>query len=178
MDTKRTVSLYRWYFMLALWLVGLGMGTWYLVMPLARGRVAGFRELRADLAFFDRAETLPREIEGLRREALLLDSLLASVDNRKPFDEAQVVEEVYTLADSAGCGVSKVEIGEPIRVSSAVEIPITLNAKGSYESIGKLTDGVENSGYATRVRQMLLNKSGEDEGSLYLDFVVMEGRWR
>lgn len=172
----RWLSLHRWYLMLAVWLGALGAVCWYVLVPLGRGRVADFQALRADRAFVERAGSFPREIRALRRETTLLDSLLRSFENRKAFEEAQVVEEVYALADSAACSVAKVEIGEPIGVRNAVEIPITFTGRGSYESIGTLVDGIENSDYATRVRQVLLTKTGDDEGKLYLDFVVMEGR--
>ncbi|MBD3314530.1 MAG: hypothetical protein GF344_01975 [Chitinivibrionales bacterium] len=176
MRIRDTISIHRWYFALGLWLIALLAVIWYLIIPTSCARLADIAEIRADMAVATRAETLPRELATLQDEAKRIDSLLASFENQKAFREAQVVEKVYTLADSANCNVSKVEIGEPISVGDVVEIPIMLNGLGSYESIGKLIDGVENCEYATRVRQALLNKNGKDEGTLYLDFVVMEGQ--
>jgi len=114
------------------------------------------------------------EAAQLSAQAAALDSLAAASHSSRRLDNTAVVGFIYALADSVGCASGKVETGQPVAADHAAETPFVFSGEGSWEAIGRFVDGIENMGSVTRVREVTIARTGEDRGSVTVDFVVVE----
>ena len=171
---SQKLALLRWEIALSGFCLAVGLVAWYGLAPLAGVQIRAFARVKQDMAFPGRAEQLPQEIAAVRAKAARLDSLLLELENPRVFNEAEVLDILYSLADSAACDVGKVRIGEPVGVEGGAEIPIVFDGSGSYAAIGRFIDGIENMEYATRVRQVTMKAHGGDRGGVSVDFVIVE----
>ena len=172
------ISHFRWYIGLLAWTAVLAGVVWYIQAPLIVRQYEGIRGVMQDIAFIGRAETISAETAALTGRADKVEKLLSTGESRKEFNETDVVEGVYALADSAGCTVGKVLSGDVVVTENWIEHPLVFEGTGSYESLCRFVDGVENAEYSSRVRQLMMTHDSEgekDRGELFLDFVVLEG---
>ncbi|MFW5775047.1 MAG: hypothetical protein ACOCW2_02050 [Chitinivibrionales bacterium] len=143
-------------------------------IPFWHKQWAAYREIKRELALANQAEQFPHRIRTMQADMAVLDSLLEVIEQKEPFTPANALDLVYTLADSFQCKTEKVQLEDPIPVAGGKEIPVTYYGQGSYHSIGRFVQGIENMHYATRIRQAVLKKQEDDRGELVLDFIIME----
>jgi Tfp pilus assembly protein PilO len=143
--------------------------------PIASYQAGQFADIYKKFNFLKTAQSLPKKSKSIARRADIIDSLLKVSESWSRFSEPDVLKKMYALSDSTGCVVTKVQIGGPINVGSGMEIPVFVQGAGRYTSIGSFVAGIENSDFASRVRQMTMkNEMKDDYGTLSLDFVIME----
>ena len=95
---------------------------------------------------------------------------LNSVSSRKG---PSVVDGLYTFAKESQFSLLKVETGESLLIEKYHETSVTIKGKGSYESIGKLIERIENSPQSTRIRQLVLNNASGSEIETQIEFVII-----
>lgn len=147
-----------------------------IIIPIINYQIKDGKDIIKKLEFLKTANTLDSKKSTLDKRISKVDSLINMSDNRESFSEPVIIEKIYSLADSAGCNISKVQIEEPVVLDIGLEIPVMLKCSGNYESIGKFTDGIENMNHATRVRQFSLKKIGRTKGEATIEFVIMENK--
>lgn len=177
MTAFKHITHLRWYIGLVAWVAALAGVAWHIQAPLAIRQYERIRGVMQDIAFIGRAETIAAETAALTRRANAVEEILHTGESRKEFSETEVVEGVYALADSAGCTVGKVLSGDAVVTENWIEHPLVFEGTGSYESVCRFVDGIENAEYSSRVRQLMITSDEEgkhDGGELFLDFVVLE----
>jgi Tfp pilus assembly protein PilO len=172
-DMQR-IGLWRWEMLLILAIVTVAAGSYYLLYPWGRTLWVEQSKLRDKDFPQSRIDALPGAVAALEKRIVLYDSLMRVFEQRKSFNEAQVLQSVYACADSAGCSASRVEIGDPIAFDKGREIPIVFTGEGAYAAVGQFCAGIENLEYPTRLRQVTFKKTGEDLASVTIDFVIMD----
>lgn len=103
-----------------------------------------------------------------------IDSLLQFQILRESEVKTGIVEALYLFADSARLKASKVEIGEKLSINNRYETSVSINGTGSYSSIGKFIENIENYPKSTRVRQVVLKSDGKKDIEAIVDFILME----
>ncbi len=169
-------GLLRWEIVTGLCILAIVALTWYAIIPAFSYQASRFSSVAKKLQFLKTSDQLPAKSAEITRKADMLDSLLQASEQRERFSEPAVLEKLYELSDSTGCTVEKVQISEPITIGTGLEIPVLLNGFGNYEAVGRFIDGIENSKYASRVRQLTMESIGVNNVSIFLDFVILESR--
>lgn len=178
-ETLFRIGLLRWEILSVFGIIALVVLIWYAVLPIVSSQWKQCTSISKDISFLKTADLLPEKSNSIKSKADTIDSLLKMSENQKSFNEPVVMKKMYMLSDSTGCSISKVQIGEPISISSGIEIPVLLQGAGKYSSIGRFVDGIENSDFAARIRQLTVkNDKKGDYGSIFLDFVIMESSIR
>ena len=119
------------------------------------------------------AATGTQRITGLEKEIAQLDSVLRHYEQRAR-GRGTLVDELYAYADSAGFSPGKVEVGMPLKVDGRTETAVTVEGGGSYRSTGRFAERIENSGQATRIRQLIVKTGGHDNLEVFFDVAVRE----
>ncbi len=177
MNAFKRISHFRWYIGLVVWVAVLGGVVWYVQAPLIVRQYERVRGVMQDLAFIGRAETIAAETAALTRRADKVEELLSTGESRKAYKGTEVVDGVYALADSVGCTIENMSPAEAVVTENWIEHPLEFTGTGSYESLCRFVDGIENAEYSSRVRQLLMTHDEEgkrDRGELFVDFVVLE----
>ncbi len=177
MTAFKHITHFRWYIGLVAWVAALAGVAWYIQAPLAIRQYERIRGVMQDIAFIARAETIVVETAVLTRRSDAVEEILGTGESLKEFNETEVVEGVYALADSQDCTVGKVLSGDAVVTENWIEHPLVFEGAGSYESLCRFVDGIENAEYSSRVRQLMITSDKEgkhDGGELFLDFVVLE----
>lgn len=120
------------------------------------------------------AGTFPDKLKKINNEIDLLDSCVTTIKQQCKSDKANIVESLYSFTDSAGLKATKVEIGDPLLVDNHKEIPITIKGSGTYESIGKFTECIENAHEPVKIRQLIIKESDEKLLAVSIEFVIIE----
>jgi Tfp pilus assembly protein PilO len=120
------------------------------------------------------ASEYSEQLVKIQNDIVILDSLLVSLKARKQSEQKNIVESLYAYADSAGLKTSKVEIGEPIQVEQHLEVAVTVKGNGSYESIGKFVETIENADQQVRIRDMVIKGAEERILAATIEFVKIE----
>lgn len=174
-ETLSKIGLLRWEILSITSIIALVLLAWYVVYPIISYQWKQSTAISKEINFLKTEDMLPEKSNSIRKKADKIDSLLKITESRQGFNEPVIMKKMYMLSDSTGCTISKVQIGEPVNIGSGVEIPVLIQGAGKYSSIGKFTDGIENSNFATRIRQLTIkNDKKGDLGSIFLDFVIME----
>ncbi len=114
------------------------------------------------------------QIKSIKKDIKSLDSLVLIIEKRNNSDQKNFVEALYSYADSAGIKTSKIEIGAPLQVENRKEISVAVSGEGSYQSIGKFTELIENASQPVCVRNMVIKGAEESVLKVSMDFVVIE----
>ena len=88
-------------------------------------------------------------------------------------DEGAAAALLYERADSIGIRGTKVSIGEKITVKDRNETAVTVRGTGSYLTIGRFCEAVENLPAPVRIRQVTASKSLAEPIDVVIDFVVL-----
>lgn len=119
------------------------------------------------------AATGTQRISGLETEIVQLDSMLRHCKQRAR-GRGTLVDELYVSADSAGFSAGKVEVGIPLHVDGSIETAVAVEGSGSYRSTGRFAELIENSGQATRIRQLIIKTGEYDIPEVFFDVAVRE----
>ena len=114
------------------------------------------------------------QIMNITKDINSLDSLSLMIEKRNNTDQKNFVEALYSYADSAGIKTSKIEIGAPLQVENHKEVSVAVSGEGSYQSIGKFTELIENASQPVCVRNMVIKGAEERVLKVSMDFVVIE----
>lgn len=114
------------------------------------------------------------QIKSIKKDINSLDSLLLTLKNRNNNDQKNIVEALYSYADSTGLKTSKIEIGTPLQVENHKEVSVAITGEGSYQSIGKFTELIENASQPVCIRNMVIKGAEERVLKVSMDFVVIE----
>jgi hypothetical protein len=164
----------RWEAASGLLLAGLLVAVGYCFVPWSWRQIATIKTLRSELRSIRNIDSLGTAIAASHGAAAAIDTSLQAIHARRSFDEAQVVAGVYAMADSAGCGAAKVLINEPLTLANVKEIPILFDGSGAYAAIGRFVARIENMEYATRIRQITLKNGSNGQGTVVVDFIIMD----
>ncbi len=118
--------------------------------------------------------SISKELTKKKHDIARIDSLLQLQMLRESEVKNGFIEALYLFADSAQLKTSKVEVGEKLSINNRNETSISINGTGSYLSIGKFIENIENYPKSTRVRQVVLKSSGKKDIDALVDFVLME----
>ena len=66
------------------------------------------------------------------------------------------------------------EVGEKLTLNNRYETSISISGTGSYCSVGKFIESIENYPKSTRVRQLVLKGTGKKDIESQVDFILME----
>lgn len=114
------------------------------------------------------------ELARKKNDIARIDSLLQLQILREAEVKSGIIEALYLFADSSRLKASKVEVGEKLTLNNRNETSISINGTGSYYSIGKFIENMENYPKSTRVRQLVLKSTGKKDIEALVDFVLME----
>ncbi|MFW5775540.1 MAG: hypothetical protein ACOCW2_04545 [Chitinivibrionales bacterium] len=168
------ISKYLWYIISACMVAVCIMVVAFVIFPAGAMQWREWNDIKKDLNLAGQAGSFPHRIGRMRSGMTILDSLMTAVERKEPFTPSKALNLVYALADTSGCKTAKVQIDDPIAVEAGKEIPVTYTGEGTYRSIGRFMQGIENMHYATRIRQAVLRKTADDRGEVILDFIIME----
>jgi hypothetical protein len=59
-------------------------------------------------------------------------------------------------------------------LANVKEIPVIFEGSGSYPAIGRFVALIENMEYATRIRQITLKSGSAGQGTVSVDFIIMD----
>lgn len=124
-------------------------------------------------ALIKRADTFPSQIAEIQGQAKILDSLVWGWSGREVAAGTNIASLLYALADSSSIKTAKIEMGSPVRVGDADEVPVMIKGNGPYSSIGRFVASIENTDIPTRVRQLVLKNGGDGTADMHLEFVVV-----
>ena len=172
-----TIGLLRWEIVFGIITVIFCLCIYYILYPISVVQITKCIEIAQQLTFLKNADTLPQKLILLER-ADSVESARILTKPQKVFNEPAVLKNVYTIADSVKCKIDKIQIVEPIYIGMGTEIPVLVNGRGMYHSIGAFVDAIEKEEYAVRISQLNLKNTGNGEGDFFLDFVIMENRER
>ena len=114
------------------------------------------------------------QIINIKKDINSLDSLFLILEQRNNSDQKKIVEALYSYADSAGLKTSKIEIGTPLQIENRKEVSVAVSGEGSYQSIGKFTELIENASQPVCVRNMVIKGAEQRVLKVSMDFVVIE----
>jgi len=114
------------------------------------------------------------ELAGKKNDIARIDSLLQLQILRESEIKSGIIEALYQFADSSRLKTSKVEVGEKLTLNKRHETSISINGSGTYASIGKFIENIENYPKSTRVRQLVLKGTGKKDIEVSVDFLLME----
>lgn len=120
------------------------------------------------------ADKLTSKLNSIRKEITVIDSLLQCQEKRENDISGNMVDVLYSFADSSQFKTSKIETGECLKVLKHTETPVSVRGVGSYTALGKFTEKVENASWSTRIRQLVLKNVENGNVDAYVDFVVIE----
>jgi hypothetical protein len=169
-------GLLRWEIGGGVCVIAVAVLLWSVLFPAVSYQINRCGGITRKLKFLKTSDQLPANSMAVTKKADIIDSLLQASEQRERFSEPVVLEKLYELSDSTGCTIAKVQISESISVGSGIEIPVLLHGSGKYAAIGNFIDGIENGKYASRVRQLTMKSLGDDNVSIFLDFVIMESK--
>ncbi len=118
--------------------------------------------------------SISNELARKKNDIARIDSLLHFQILRESEVKSGIIEALYQFADSSRLKASKVEVGEKLTLNNRHETSISINGTGSYSSIGKFIEHIENYPKSTRVRQLVLKGNGKNDIEALVDFVLME----
>lgn len=170
------ISLYRWELAAVAGVVGIMVLVWFLLLPHGQMQWRQWNRIIKQIQFIRSAELLPVRVDALERENGAIDSTLHLLENRTAFNESLVLEKLYALADSVKCTIEKVQVSDPLPVTSGMEIPVYIQGKGAYDAVGCFVSGIENGEYTVRIRQLSAKKDTHETISIIIDFVIMESK--
>lgn len=170
------IGLYRWEILTVISIIVGGLIIWHVLYPILSFQSIQSKTISRRLSFLKTADQLQAKSLKIKRKNNFLDSLIQASEMQQRFNEPVVLEKLYTYADTAKCTISKVQIDEPLEISSGIEIPVLLSGKGSYVAIGTFIGFIENCNYAIRIRQLTMKNTKKGIAELFLDFVIMESR--
>lgn len=147
----------------------------YLIhIPLLVEGIKDFKSYQNDRMVRKSSQQFPSQLKTLKHEMHLLDSTISFRSSQNHNEQKSIIEALYTYADSSGLKTDKVEIGASVSVHNQNEIPVSIQAAGVYESIGRFIERIENARQAVRIRQIVINQTESTNLSLSLDFVIIE----
>lgn len=117
---------------------------------------------------------LTLELGSIRKDIYMIDSLLAYQEKRKIGNTSNIVDVLYSFADSSQFKTSKVETSEQLSVLNHTEMPVNVKGTGSYRAAGKFVESIENASWSTRIRQVLMKEDKNGDIEMHVDFVVIE----
>lgn len=118
--------------------------------------------------------SITTELSKKKHDIRRLDSLLQIQIQRESEVKNGIVEALYIFSDSARLKTAKVEVGARVAANNRHETSISVSGTGSYSSIGKFVENIENYQKSTRVRQLVLNGTPKKDIEALVDFVLME----
>lgn len=114
------------------------------------------------------------ELTRKKSDIARIDSLLQLQILRESEVKTGIIEALYQFADSSRLRASKVEVGEKLTLNNRQETSVSINGTGSFSSIGKFIESIENYPKSTRVRQLVLKGTGKKDIESQVDFILME----
>jgi len=172
---KISIGLYRWEIAGGILALSITALIFLALVPFTKAALVTITREQKNREVLRTAATLPQKIAIAEKNAAHLDSIVKELENRPRFEQTKVVEQVYALAEKAGCDAARVEIGDNITIENGKEVPFIFRGKGNYTAIGKFIEGIENLDLVSRIRQATIKKEYKTTGSLYLDFIVIDG---
>ena len=164
----------RWWFGLAGYCLALGALCVFAVFPVLKIEMSSILQFSKDRRLQKDSSQYSSRIIAAKEQVRAMDSLLLAINSRASYDQTALMGSLYGIADSTGCKVDKVEVGERIVADSNAENPFVIKGAGQYSGVGRIVDGIENQPCATRVRQIVLGNKGAGSVDFLIDFVVME----
>lgn len=125
------------------------------------------------LEFKGQATGIAERKKRVERDMRLLDSLFSVYDQGTRINGKSVMGDLYRFAETAGLQASKVEIGERMRIGDHYETTVTVRGTGTYVSVGRFCEAIENMPAPARIRQVSIG--AEQGGTLgaVIDFAVL-----
>jgi len=118
---------------------------------------------------------LPNQRDSLVAQIGKMETVLLEGQSREGFNEAELLQQIYTNASTIGFSVSKVELGDPQGTSGSRQFPVVLAGTGSYNAVGAMIAQIENLNRFTRITYCTIKKEERyDRLSCFLEFVVLE----
>lgn len=142
-------------------------------VPYADRLVRGGKELWEFCGFKQREASFVDQKKKVDRDIRLLDSLIEIQEHKTITDEKVIMGAFYQYADTAGLRTSKVEIGERMKINDHFETAVTVRGNGTYASIGRFCEAIENMPVPIRVRQISAGSPADGTIDAIIDFVVL-----
>lgn len=167
---------FRWEVFPVLFILILGILIYKLLVPMAYSVFQDALGVYNQAKMKEDSGTVEKRIVELQKKIIYIDSLVSHISDYDTLQSADVISDLYTLADSVGLSTSKIESGTVLKGSSFSETPVVVRGQGEYKSMGRFVAGIENLDIPTRIRQVTMKNKDDGEGELYLDFVIMSGK--
>ena len=168
--------LLRWELITLLIPVLAAVTIYYVYLPLGSMLTHEIRLFIAHRKATGDAHGIPVRIRNLEKSAARLDSIIAELSDPQEIDQPSLVAVLYATADSLKMRTAKVETGIRTDAGQYVQAPVIVQATGSYGSVGRFVEGIENLSTPARIRQISLKAAGRDEVEMYMDFVLVNQR--
>lgn len=145
-------------------------------LPYAEKLVSEGRNLYGFWALQKRTAEVKAKKNAVQREIRLLDSLAAVYEKRMQGDEGAAAAMLYKQAEAAGLRTSRISIGDKLQVENRDETAVTVRGHGSYFSVGRFCEAVENLPAPVRIRQITASAAGGGRVDAVIDFALLSER--
>jgi hypothetical protein len=142
-------------------------------MPYVEKLVSEGRNLYGFWALQKRTAEIKAKKNTVQREIRLLDSLAAVYEKRMQGDEGAAAAMLYKQAEAAGLRTSRISIGDKLKVENRDETSVTVRGHGSYSSLGRFCEAVENLPAPVRIRQITASAAGSGRVDAVIDFALL-----
>jgi len=141
-------------------------------IPYAQRLVREGKELRVFWGFKQRETSIVDQKKKVERDIRLLDSLIKKQEHKVLIDDKTVLGALYQCTDTAGLRTSKVEIGERMKITDHFETDITVRGNGTYASVGRFCQAIENMPAPIRIRQISAGSASGGKVDAIIDFFI------
>lgn len=112
--------------------------------------------------------------QRILQEAVLLDTLIQKLDQRRSATKDGLLDKLLDYADSSGFRAEKVEVSEQRSLDNRIETPLTVGGTGAYRSIGAFVAMIENNRQSTRITGIDINARERGEPEAFIDVTIRE----
>ena len=174
MNNKLNSSLLNWKLTSAVLIILIIFSAYRMFIPLGMSVYKKTIQFYEQYQLRNNSDQLTLELGSIRKDIYMIDSLLSYQEKRKIGNTSNIVDVLYSFADSSQFKTSKVETSEQLSVLNHTEMPVNVKGTGSYRAAGKFVESIENASWSTRIRQVLMKEDKNGDIEMHVDFVVIE----